>query len=197
MSTCDRIEELRDYAFDELPASGRSSVEKHLATCAECATELDRLQLTTAALRILPEREIPQRIAFVSDKVFADRFAWFWNSAPRLGFASACVLAVAIFASAYRRPVVTVPAAAGVTKTDVTAQVNSAVALAVDQAVQQIRAEDARVTQAALAEAERKHEAEHRALLAAMDENLTYLQKRYGTMTMLASSDAARSGDGQ
>ena len=40
------------------------------AACGDCALELDQLRLTTAALRTLPDREIPQRIAFVSDQVF-------------------------------------------------------------------------------------------------------------------------------
>ena len=57
MSTCDRIEELRDYAFDELPSNARRSVEQHLGVCPDCVAELDRLQLTTAALRILPDQE--------------------------------------------------------------------------------------------------------------------------------------------
>ena len=101
MSTCTEAEALRDYAFDEMAAADRPSMEQHLATCADCAAELDQLRLTTAALRILPDREIPQRIAFVSDKVFhpspvARFFGGFWNSAARLGFASPCVLAVAL-----------------------------------------------------------------------------------------------------
>ena len=69
-STCGRAEPLRDYAFDELPAGDRGAMEQHLAKCGECALELDRLRMTSAALRSLPDQEIPQRIAFVSDKVF-------------------------------------------------------------------------------------------------------------------------------
>src|SRR5712671_3214293 len=109
MKGCDRIDDVRDYAFDELDAGARAAIQQHLAACGECAMELDRLQLTTAALRILPDREIPQRIAFVSDKVFQASpvsrwFSGFWSSAPRLGFASACVLAVGLMVSAYYRP---------------------------------------------------------------------------------------------
>src|ERR1700735_314737 len=101
-SPCGRAEALRDYAFDELPADERESMEQHLAGCGGCVLELDRLRLTTAALRTLPEREIPQRIAFVSDRVFEpSAFRRFWSSGARLGFASACVLAVAIVVSAW------------------------------------------------------------------------------------------------
>ncbi len=106
-SPCGSAEALRDYAFDELPADERRTMEQHLAVCGDCALELDQLRLTTAALRTLPDREIPQRIAFVSDKVFEPspvaRFCRFWNSAARLGFASACVLAVALVVSAWHR----------------------------------------------------------------------------------------------
>ena len=74
MTTCNRIDEVRDYAFDEGfdkgNGSARAFFQQHLAACEHCAQELDRLQFTTAALRVLPDREIPQRIAFVSDKVF-------------------------------------------------------------------------------------------------------------------------------
>ena len=105
MSTCDRAEALRDYAFDELPAGERPEMEQHIAVCGDCAAELDQLRVTTAVLRVLPDREIPQRIAFVSDKVFepsplARFFGGFWNSAARLGFASACVLGAALIVSA-------------------------------------------------------------------------------------------------
>jgi hypothetical protein len=217
MSTCERLDEVRDFAFDEVPASARASVKKHIAGCDECAAELDRLQLTTAALRILPDREVPQRIAFVSDKVFepSAMSRWFgglWNSAARLGFASAAMLAVALIVSAYHHPAPgPAPAVGAATATqvvaanaamqspDVSQQVNEAVA----RAVAQVRAEDsamsAQITRAALEEQDRKHEQEHRALQVAMEENMTLLQKRFDTyrLTMLASADAPRYGAGQ
>src|SRR5579862_5411614 len=101
-SLCGRVEALRDYAFDELPADDRRAMEQHLSACGDCVLELDRLRLTTAALRTLPDREIPQRIAFVSDRVFEPSLHQrFWNSGPRLMFASACILAVALVVSAW------------------------------------------------------------------------------------------------
>lgn len=197
MSTCDRSEELRDYAFDELPASARTAMEQHLTTCQDCAAELDSLRLTTAALRILPDREIPQRIAFVSDKVFepsatARWFSGFWNSASKLGFASACILAVGLIVSAslqYGKPAGSVSATQPA-RVDVTAQVNDAVA----KAVAQIRTEDARLTQVALEASEKRQADERHSLMAAMAENLDLLQRRYSTATMLASNDALRAG---
>jgi hypothetical protein len=168
MSTCDRAEALRDYAFDELPAGERPGMEQHIAVCGDCAAELDQLRVTTAVLRVLPDREIPQRIAFVSDKVFqpsplARLFGGFWNSAARLGFASACVLGAALIVSAYHRPA---PVAQREVRTiiqtaDVSKQINDAVA----QAVEKIREEDARM----LSASDAKHDKEHRALMEAVD----------------------------
>jgi len=199
MNTCHRFDELRDYAFDELAAESRHSLEQHLAGCPACAAELDRLRLTTAALRLLPDREIPQRIAFVSDKIFQPSPVrrWldgFWNSGARLGFASACVLATALVVSAWHRPAaVTNPAPAIVQATaapaDLSKQIDAAVARSAAQISAQVRDEDARTLKAALDESERKHEQERRALMVAMGENLDFLQKRLNTMTMLASSD--------
>ncbi|HWE48248.1 MAG TPA: zf-HC2 domain-containing protein [Bryobacteraceae bacterium] len=202
MSTCDRSEELRDYAFDELPAAAQTAVEQHIAACHDCAAELDSLRLTTAALRILPDREIPQRIAFVSDKVFepsaaARFFAGFWNSASKLGFASACILAVGLVASAslqYNKPSTPVQAIAQPAKFDVAAQVNAQINEAVTKAVAQVRAEDTKVIQTALAESEQKHDQERRALMAAVAENFDVLQKRYNTRTLFASTDLPREG---
>jgi hypothetical protein len=179
MSTCNEAEALRDYAFDELPAAERPGLEQHIAACRDCAAELDRLRVTTAALRMLPDREIPQRIAFVSDKVFQpSRLARLLN--PYLGFASACVLAGAIVFSAYHRAPVMTEAKTIVQTVDVTKQVNDAV----EKAVARVRAEDARM----LAASDAKHEQEHRNLMEAV----TVLQDRQNVGTLLASS-----GEGQ
>ncbi len=196
MNTCDRAEALRDYAFDELAGDELRSLEQHLANCAHCASDLDRLRLTTAALRVLPDREIPQRIAFVSDKVFrpspvARFFGSFWNSAARLGFASALVLAVALIVSAYHRPapVQVVSRSEGVSMAEVQHTVAEAVA--------RVRAEDANFTKAALADAERRHEKENRELMVAVRENLEVMQKRLGVYSELASNEIPRNGMGQ
>lgn len=189
-------EALHDYAVGELAGSERTALEQHLAVCGDCAVEVDRLRATTAALRILPDREMPQRIAFISDKVFEPSpvsrlFAGFWNSAARLGFASACVLGAALIISAYHRPteVRTVVQAANV---DVSKQVNDAVAKAVTDAVADVRAEDARTIEAA----NQKMEREYQARMLAVEESFTVLQKRLGS-SLLASSEFRASGDGQ
>jgi len=98
--------DLREYFLKELADPERKQVEQHVRGCHTCREELDRLQITESALFSLREEEIPQRIAFVSDKIFEPsplRRAWsaFWNSSARLGFASAAMLSLAlvVFAS--------------------------------------------------------------------------------------------------
>ncbi len=96
--------DLKDYFLKELPNPQQREVEGHVKGCQVCREELDRLQLTGAALLSLRDEEIPQRIAFVSDKVFEPspwrrRWAAFWGSAARLGFASAAMLSVALLVS--------------------------------------------------------------------------------------------------
>src|ERR1019366_2955446 len=59
--------DLKDYFLQELPSTQRVQVEAHVKSCLTCREELERLQLTGAALFSLRDEEIPQRIAFVSD----------------------------------------------------------------------------------------------------------------------------------
>jgi anti-sigma factor RsiW len=191
--SCSRAEALRDYAFDELTADERLAMEQHLAGCGTCAGELDQLRLTAAALRTLPDREIPQRIAFVSDRVFEpSAFRRFWNSGARLGFASACVLAAGLVVSAWHyRPAAEIHT---VVQTASASEINAAVA----KAVAQVRAEDAQMIRAAVETSERKRDAEYRNQMIAIGENYMQLQKRlnlgYATM---ASNDLTGSGAGQ
>jgi len=81
--------DLKDYFLQELPSPQRLQVEAHVKDCVPCREELDRLQLTEAALFTLRDEEIPQRIAFVSDQIFEPSpvrrwFGAFWGSAARL-----------------------------------------------------------------------------------------------------------------
>jgi hypothetical protein len=101
--------DLRDYFLKELVPEERVQVDGHLKACAGCREELDRLQMTEAALFSLRDEEIPQRIAFVSDKIFEPSpmrrwFDAFWGSTARLGFASAALLSCSIFYFAATRP---------------------------------------------------------------------------------------------
>jgi anti-sigma factor RsiW len=104
--TCSPFD-LNDYFFEELSGPELRQVEAHVKTCQLCAEELDRLRIIGAALRSVPDEEIPQRIAFVSDKIFEPspwrrRLAAFWNSGARLGFAGAAMLSASLLALAFR-----------------------------------------------------------------------------------------------
>lgn len=99
--------DLNDYYLDELAGPQQRQVEAHVKTCPPCREELDRLRVTGAALRSVAEEEIPQRIAFVSDKIFEPspwrrRLAAFWNSGARPGFAGAALLAASVVIFAFR-----------------------------------------------------------------------------------------------
>lgn len=195
--SCERIEEIRDYAFDELSEGARQDVERHAGACGECAAELHRLQLTTAALRILPDREIPQRIAFVSDKVFepspvARFFREIWNSGAKLSFLSACLLAGALGYFAWHRPV-EIRTVVQASNADVSGQVDRAVKLAVAA----VREEDQRAARLEIAKVEKKYEERQQALMVSVQENFEVMQKRLSSYTMLASNDMTRAEGGQ
>jgi anti-sigma factor RsiW len=145
--------DLRDYFLKELPDPQRQrQVEAHVKACATCREELDRLRITGAALLSMADEEIPQRIAFVSDKIFEPSpwrrwLAAFWNSGARLGFASAAMLSASLVVFALRpapapvlsvmRPAVQAPAPVTVTQTAFVseAEVQQRIKAAVDQAV--------------------------------------------------------------
>lgn len=100
---------LKDYVFGELNTAEMRAVETAVAADDALREELARLQMTQSALFSLREEELPRRIAFVSDKVFEPKWWQVWlNSGPRLGFASAALLAGAIvfhgFAQQQQRP---------------------------------------------------------------------------------------------
>ncbi len=106
--SCGQID-LKGYLLGEISHEDRRAVEAHAAACAACREELERLRLTQGLLKSLAEEEIPQRIAFVSDKVLAPGWwARLWQSGPRLGFAAAALLAAAILVHALVRPPVIV-----------------------------------------------------------------------------------------
>jgi anti-sigma factor RsiW len=176
--------DLRDYFLQELAdPQQRRQVESHVATCRACHEELDRLRLTEAALFSLREEEIPQRIAFVSDKVFEPSpmrrwLAGLWNSSARLGFASAAMLSVALVVFAATRPA---PAPAPVPATTATvnaAEIEQRVQAAADKAAQAIEARyDAKTTQ--LVNSIRQKDLRERRLMAAsFDAQGAYFERR-------------------
>jgi hypothetical protein len=172
--------DLKDYFFGELAREERRAVEMHVAVCGTCREELDALALTRGALLSVTEEEPPRRIAFVSDKVFEPK--WYhrlWSSGPRLGFASACVLAGAIVFHAQRapQPVQQTPIVAQIDQTrletELARRVDSAVAQAVAATEQRQAARMLDVVNARMRTSER----EHRADLAAIQEILMRMHK--------------------
>jgi anti-sigma factor RsiW len=143
--------DLQDYFLKELPPLEALQVEDHIHQCPGCREELDRLRLTEVALFSLRDQEIPQRIAFVSDKIFEPSWVrrWFsalWGSAGRLGFASAAMLSAALVFSSVNRPapatgqdrvVIRPTVTTGPSAAEIQARIDAAVAKAVDQAVTQ------------------------------------------------------------
>ncbi len=180
--------DLRDYFMQELDAEQLHQVDRHVKTCAGCQEELDRLRITGVALASLLDEEIPQRIAFVSDKVFEPSLArrmWrdFWGSAARLGFASATLLAGALIFFASHRP-----AGTAASETKIAQRVQAEVQKAVAQNVAQIEARQSRQTAELLAAAEERYTLQRQADMRAVDDQLSVLQKRYNVMLM-ASND--------
>ncbi len=87
------------YALGETAGAEGTRHEEHLKECAGCREEMSGLKVTVTALKRLPKMEPPRRIAFVSDPVVEPGWwARLWASGPRLGFASAAMLSVAILA---------------------------------------------------------------------------------------------------
>src|SRR5215471_6374932 len=100
--------DLRDYFLKELAPPQQLQTEAHVKNCDACRDELEQLRATEAMLFSLRDEEIPQRIGFISDKIFEPSPArrWltaFWGSTARLGFASAAMLSVALAITAWRR----------------------------------------------------------------------------------------------
>ena len=173
--------DLKAFLLNEATPQERRGVEQHLALCTACAAEYHRLGLTTAALLAVPAEEPPRRIAFVSDKVFEPNW-WqrFWHSAPRLGFASAALLAAAILVHAFRQPgpapLAAIDPAAIEAKvaSDLDRRVSDAVRLAVAGIEQNHQAAALRMVQAA----EERLRIEHRAEVATFERNIEYLEKK-------------------
>lgn len=188
--------DLRDYALSELADSERRLVEAHVQSCAACGEELERLRATRAALLSLADEEIPQRIGFVSDRVFepsAPRRWWaaFWGSSARLGFASAAMLSIAIVVSALTRPAPAPPAPAPqVDMAAVEAQFERRLETAVARAVAESEARHEARTRQLLAASDARHEMELKSIQLAVEENLSVLNRRYARMRLdLASAD--------
>jgi anti-sigma factor RsiW len=195
--------DLKAYAVDELPKNERGVVEDHVRGCQSCREELDRLNLTRSALASLEDEEIPRRIAFVSDRVFEPRW-WrtMWRSGPAMGFASAALLAAAILAHGFARPVG--PAAQFVdpaqieqrveaqvsarVEAQVSARMDAAVAKAVNEAQAKQAAEFAKVLNAT----ENRLEVQRRSDLATVQQAADYYRKQMAQFLVASNEGPVR-----
>lgn len=183
--------DLKAYFLGEASRAEKSSVEDHVRACESCREELDRLKLTDAALRSLADEEAPQRIAFVSDKVFEPRwYQTIWHSGPAMGFASAAILAVAILVHGFLINGIARPAVA-----PAPAEVNTAkIEQRIEQGVKaRLDAADARHSQemaAMLDAAEKRFEAKRKEDLAVAQQAARYYDQQVARL-MVAVNDRA------
>lgn len=179
--------DLTGYLLGEGTAAERLAAEAHLNASSEAREEASRLSATLAALQMLPQEEIPRRIAFVSDPVFQPSW-WqrFWQSTPQLGFASAMVLAVAIGAHGWlTRPApasAPAPMVATVSQPDFDQAVQKAVAQAVAQVEARQQAAADQKLAVALKATEKRFQTELQMLQAEYRENDTILRKQWNRM---------------
>ena len=172
--------DLRDYVLKELSDPEQRQVEAHARGCIACREELERLRLTEATLLSLREEEIPQRIAFVSDKIFEPsgwRRFWtaFWGSSARLGFASAAMLSVAVVVYTLSGVAQKRDDRAGAPTPQITAaEVQSQIQAAVDQAV---KTSETRLEQR-IAEVQQEDLKQRRQLVLWAESQLDYSRRR-------------------
>jgi len=190
--TCTSVD-LKAYSLGELGQHDKAAVQQHVAACSACQHELDRLNVMQTALATLTQEEIPQRIAFVSDKVFEPRW-WqaIWRSGPAMGFASAALLAVAILVHGLARPVTASLPVASIDRAQIEQQIQQEVAKRVDgavaKAVAETQAHDAGRAQEMLAAAGTRYERMRQEDLADIREAARYYQQQMGRLEV-ASND--------
>ncbi|MGA2325305.1 MAG: zf-HC2 domain-containing protein [Bryobacteraceae bacterium] len=187
--------DLKDFFFGELEAAQGRQVEEHLEGCPECREEFERLRLTRTALDSLREEEPPRRIAFVSDSVFEPRW-WraLWQSGPRLGFASAAMLALAILVHAVTRPAPNVAPAPDTAAIEarIGAEVAQRIEPAVRAAVAESEARQAKKTEGLVSAARKDFELQRDADRVAIAETLVLLQKKYNVLQLASVEWGAR-----
>lgn len=183
--SCSPID-LKDYFLGEPGEADARRMREHLAGCRACREELERLRLTQAALLSLRDEEVPRRIAFVSDKVFERRWwRWLWESGPRLGFASAAMLSIAILAHALLRPAAVPPTAVdAVVERRISEEVARRLQPFIERAVADSEARQAGQIEKAVAAARQELEFQHKADLLAVEENFNVLKKRMNVRYM-------------
>jgi anti-sigma factor RsiW len=85
---------LSDYLDRQLDETERTSVESHLAGCAECRSQLSELKAVSESLQAEPQRDLPQGYF---DRLRARQSAGNRSAAPAKKVATALVAALAAF----------------------------------------------------------------------------------------------------
>ncbi|MBM3734800.1 MAG: hypothetical protein FJW39_03365 [Acidobacteria bacterium] len=159
---CSEID-VKGYFLNEIAPADKVLAEHHIRECAVCGEELDRLRITQAALFGARDEEMPRRIVFATEQPRGTSWwAGLWNNGPRLGFASAAMLSVAILGHGL---LARTPAGSGA----IDEKVNAAVA----KAVVEIRAE-------------------HREEVEALHSNIEWLTKRINVYRVTAANYEVR-----
>lgn len=86
---------LSQYMDGQLDAGGRAGVERHLADCSRCRTDLESLQATVALLRGLPEAVTSRRFALAPARPLPGR-----RLLPALRYATAVAVVLLVAAVA-------------------------------------------------------------------------------------------------
>jgi anti-sigma factor RsiW len=180
--------DLKAYAVGEAGERERIQTENHVRGCQSCREELDRLNLTRSALASLEDEEVPRRIAFVSDRVFEPRW-WqtMWHSGPVMGFASAALLAIAILAHGFARPIAQAGAETAQIEQRVAAQVTARVDAAVTKAVNEAQARQSAEFAKVLDATEARFEAKRQADLATVQQAAEYYQKQMARLEVASN----------
>jgi hypothetical protein len=190
--TCSGID-LNAFHFGELSGSDRTAAERHVRECAACAGELDRLAALDSALRMLPSEPMPQRISFVSDKIFEPRwYQRFWNPGPAWGVASMFLVVCGLGLNLMYRPeplIVSKTTRVGareveaLVEAEVARRMDTTVKAAVAQAVADSEARQRKVFKAEL----EKVELDNQAQVLSVRENVAFLQKKLNATQILSA----------
>jgi anti-sigma factor RsiW len=70
-------ENVAEFVFEELSGPEMAEARKHIASCDECKTRVERFQHTLSMLKTAPEVELPRNVVFEFEKPRPNRF-WQW-----------------------------------------------------------------------------------------------------------------------
>lgn len=183
--SCSSVD-IKGYFLGEVSRAEKAVVDDHLRACESCREELDRLKLTDTALRSLVEEDAPQRIAFVSDKVFEPRwYQTIWRSGPAMGFASSALLAGAILAHGFSLRAPAQPAAAVpvVDTAQIEQRIEREVNIRLEAALVKQREETAKLLNAA----EARYQEERRLDRAGVEQVAQYLKNKTAQLMVAAN----------